>query len=235
LENDSEMNIETPGTSEDDRAYFRAIETEFVRRRGTPFLLSPQDFALMREWRALGIPLESVLAGIEDVFARREERGAVGRINSLSYCRDGVLAAWERRAASSVGRGETRRHDQPLDVARALASLGEKLASAADSRPTLAEALERASASVARLGQRGGPAERVEQSLHRIEKSLLEAAAEALPEAERGALEESIDRRLEEARGRRDAEFDPRTRRVLLRRALRERFDLPPLTLLGDA
>ena len=35
---------------------------------------------------------------IDEAFSRREERSAVGRVNSLSYCRDAVLGAWQRRA-----------------------------------------------------------------------------------------------------------------------------------------
>ena len=39
----------------EDRAYYEAAEAAFIRRRGTPFLLSPQDFALLKEWRTLGV------------------------------------------------------------------------------------------------------------------------------------------------------------------------------------
>jgi hypothetical protein len=52
------------------REYYAAAEAAFVRRRGTPFLLSPKDFALLKEWRALGVPLEAVESGIEEAFAR---------------------------------------------------------------------------------------------------------------------------------------------------------------------
>ena len=37
--------------TEEDRAYYAAGEAAFIRRRGTPFLLSPTDFALLRQWR----------------------------------------------------------------------------------------------------------------------------------------------------------------------------------------
>src|SRR5262245_43106979 len=89
----------------EDRAYYGAVEAAFIRRRGTPFLLSPKDFALVREWRVLGIPLEVVERGIDEAFSRREERSVAGRVNALSYCRDAVLVAWERAAETAVGRG----------------------------------------------------------------------------------------------------------------------------------
>src|SRR5215831_19606978 len=109
--------------TEEDRAYFEAAEAAFIRRRGTPFLLSPRDFALLREWRALGIPIEAVEDGIDQAFARREERQAVGRVNSLSYCRDAVLEAWERRADAARGKG------RPADGSAGTESVGEVLAS----------------------------------------------------------------------------------------------------------
>lgn len=77
--------------TEEDRAYYGAAEAAFIARRGTPFLLSPKDFALLKEWRALGIPIEAVEAGLDDAFTRRAERAAAGRVNSLSYCRDAIL------------------------------------------------------------------------------------------------------------------------------------------------
>src|SRR5512142_933939 len=92
---------------EQGRQYFTEIETEFIRRRGTPFLLSPKDYALVRRWFELGIPAADVCAGIAEAFDRREERGAAAKVNSLSYCEGAVLEAWERRASARVGRPET--------------------------------------------------------------------------------------------------------------------------------
>src|SRR5262252_10531779 len=122
--------------TEADRAYYASAEAAFVRRRGTPFLLSPRDFALLKEWRALGVPIEAVETGIEEAFARREERRAVGRVNSLSYCRDAVLEAWERR--SETARGKTAGAAADPDVAAALAALAKALEDVHERRPELA-------------------------------------------------------------------------------------------------
>src|SRR5512143_3536121 len=112
--------------TEEDRAYYAAAEAAFVRRRGTPFLLSPTDFALLKEWRALGVPLEAIEAGVDEAFTRREERRAVGRVNSLSYCRDAVLEAWERRAETSRGKGTGGGGPEP-DARAALDALARRL------------------------------------------------------------------------------------------------------------
>ncbi len=53
--------------------YYRAVEDLFARLRGTPFLFSPKDFALLRRWWSEGVPLAAVAAGLGEVFARRAE------------------------------------------------------------------------------------------------------------------------------------------------------------------
>ena len=51
--------------------YFTEIEEHFQKRRGMPSLLSPLDWALIESFQEAGIPLETVLRGIDVAFARR--------------------------------------------------------------------------------------------------------------------------------------------------------------------
>jgi hypothetical protein len=78
--------------------YFLAIEDFFVRLRGAPLLLAPADWQVARRWHAQGVPLDLVRRAIEEVFARRRERGTRGHISSLRYCAPAVEAAWAERA-----------------------------------------------------------------------------------------------------------------------------------------
>src|SRR4029077_10459400 len=48
--------------------YFRAVEEEFVRRRGAAMLLSPRDWSLIGEWQEAGVPLRVVLQAINNIF-----------------------------------------------------------------------------------------------------------------------------------------------------------------------
>ncbi len=216
--------------TEEDRVYYAAAEAAFIRRRGTPFLLSPRDFALLREWRALGVPIEAVEAGIEDAFTRREERQAVGRVNSLSYCRDAVLEAWERRADAGRGRGTSGGAD--ADVPAALHVLAERLAACRERRPDLAAPVDSASASLRRLEESGKTAEDVEASLARLDRRLAKELYASLPDEERAALDAEVSRQLDGALGRMDATTAEKTTKTLIRRAVRERLDLPRLSLL---
>ena len=216
----------------EDRAYYEAVEAAFIRRRGTPFLLSPGDFALLKEWRALGIPLEAVVAGIDEAFARREERGAVGRVNSLRYCRDAVLEAWERRAETARGRGEPSGDAAEPDARAALAELSARLGACRASRGDLSAPLDSALASLERLAGSGKSAEQIEASLARLDRRLARELYAALPDAERAELDRDVAAQLGGALSRMDPATAEKTSRALTRRAVRERLALPRLTLL---
>ncbi|HSS45731.1 MAG TPA: hypothetical protein VLO07_10350, partial [Thermoanaerobaculia bacterium] len=186
--------------TEADRQYYAAAEAAFIRRRGTPFLLSARDFALVKEWRALGVPIEAVEGGIDDAFSRREERGATGRVNSLSYCRDAVLLAWERRAQTAVGRGAAGTAEP--DAAAALESLAGKLADVLRRRPDLSAPLDSALRSVGRLKGSGRTAGEIEASLVRLDGRLARALEQAVTDAERQRLTARAEELLLQARVR---------------------------------
>ncbi|HSE63969.1 MAG TPA: hypothetical protein VLG15_10225 [Thermoanaerobaculia bacterium] len=220
--------------TEEDRSYYAAGEAAFIARRGTPFLLSPRDYALLKEWRALGIPIEAVEAGIDEAFTRREERGATGRINSLSYCRDAVLSAWERRAETAVGRGSGRDGLETADAGARLARLAEALDSVARLHPELTDRLDSAERSLDRLAaSRKTPGE-VEASLARLDRRLTNELVEALPAERRRRVESRVEELLAKARVKMDRETEEKTRKALTRRTLREELALPRLTLIGE-
>ena len=54
----------------------------------------PADWQVARRWHQEGVPLDLVGARLEEVFAKRKERGAKGKISSLRYCAPAVEAAW---------------------------------------------------------------------------------------------------------------------------------------------
>jgi hypothetical protein len=217
--------------TEEDRVYYEAAEAAFIRRRGTPFLLSPSDFALLREWRILGVPLEAVEAGIDEAFTRREDRKKVGRVNSLSYCRDAVLGAWERRAETSRGKGASGEAGE-IDAKAALEDLVRKLEESHERRPDLAGPLASTLAALARLAASSGTAEEIEGSLARLDRKLAKELYAALPEAERCELDREVAAQLSGAAARMDPSTLEKTTRALTRRSVREKLELPRLSLL---
>lgn len=96
------------------------IEKHLRARRGTEHVLSPRDFSLARSWQAAGIPLATVLVGIDLAFES-------GDVTSLLYCRrrvEELAGSGARTHTSSRGPVES----VPLtEVHDLLSELGSRL------------------------------------------------------------------------------------------------------------
>jgi len=209
-----------PGApSAEEVAYFRAVEDAFVRLRGAPLLLSPADFLVAARWHREGVPLPLVVATLEEVFTKRREREAKGRINSLRYCAQAVDAAWaEVRELQGPGRREV---VAETPVAERLAALAEALPAEIAGREDWRR----------RVLASSGPAEVVEQALRGLDDELLAAADATLNAAERERLDGEVEAILDGLRDRfPDSELEA-LRAQLRRQRLRRLMGLPVLTL----
>ena len=186
--------------------YFLEIEAHFAARRGTPFILSAKDWALMRQWAEDGIPLPVVIEAIDSVYEKNETSGRKKVISSLSYCRHAVKELWDARRDLYVGGS-----DVPPEVAPA-ARLDD-----------LAHALPEPFASRVRDLARERSVPRVEQALMDIEREMIESLVDDSIRSELAAIDTS----------KLDPKIRARTEEANLRRIVRERFGLPRLTLFG--
>ena len=155
---------ETPEDS--DHAYFQAIEEVFVALRGAPLLLSPADWQVARRWHREGVPLDLVKQTLAEVFEKRKERGAKGKISSLRYCAPAVEAAWaEQRELAAPGH----RVEAPaFEIAPRLAALAAALP------------LSLKDSFAARISSLGGDPRGVEERLSALDREILEAAENGL-------------------------------------------------------
>jgi hypothetical protein len=186
--------------------YFLEIEAHFAARRGTPFILSAKDWALMRQWAEEGIPLPVVIEAIDSVYEKNETSGRKKVISSLSYCRHAVKELWNARRDLYVGGS-----DVPPEVAP-----GARL-------NDLAQALPEPFASRVRDLERERSVPRIEQALMDIEREMIESLVDDSIRSELAAIDTS----------RLDPKIRARTEEANLRRIVRERFGLPRLTLFG--
>jgi hypothetical protein len=86
---------------------FITIEEHFSQKREVSTLLSPLDWQLIEQWKKMGIPLKVIINGIDrsfEKFKRAKKKGVT--INSLSYCNQEVLAAWEEYKELTIGRSQ---------------------------------------------------------------------------------------------------------------------------------
>jgi hypothetical protein len=95
--------------------YFTEIEEYFWKRRGAHLLVSPLDWAIMETWQKAGVPLETVLKGIDRAFEsyERSRRGAGKPLKSLAYCTDAILEAVAENQEAAAGSTPKNRRATP--------------------------------------------------------------------------------------------------------------------------
>ena len=212
---------ETGKPAGDMQTYFEAIEGTFIRLRGAPLLLSPTDWQVANEWYEGGIPLETVNQTLEEVFSRREERGGKGRVQSLRYCSEAVLKAWEETRELEAGGG--RHRAIAVDVQARLSSL-------ADSLPATLGAREKW---VGMISSLNGSSDEVERILTKLDSELLQAAEESLTTEDRERLSGRVDEVLSSLQHRLPDEEIEAARGRIWRGVLREVTQLPLLSLFS--
>jgi hypothetical protein len=200
-----------------DHAYFQAVEEIFVELRGAPLLLSPADWQVARRWHREGVPLELVRSTLEEVFAKRKERGAKGKISSLRYCAPAVEAAWAdvRELTAPARRAEA----PTFEVVPRLQALAASL----PGRETLA----------ARVAGLSGDPQEVEERLAALDREMLDQAWEGLDGEARSEVEAAVEKTLAALAGRLPAGELASSRERLVRQTLRRKLGLPVLSLFS--
>jgi hypothetical protein len=200
-----------------DHAYFQAIEEIFVELRGAPLLLSPADWQVARRWHREGVPLDLVRSTLEEVFAKRKERRAKGKISSLRYCAPAVEAAWADLRELTV---PARRAEAPtFEVAPRLAALAASL----PGREALATQVTHLS---------GDPQE-VEERLAALDRQMLDQAWEGLDGEARSEVEAAVEKTLAALAGQLPLAELASSRERLVRQTLRRKLGLPVLSLFS--
>ena len=206
---------------DEDHSYFQAIEEIFVRLRGAPLLLSPADWQVARRWHRDGVPLDLVRKALEDVFAKRKERGAKGRISSLRYCASAVEVAWaDLRELTAPGE---RLEAPAFDLSSRLQALAAALPPELAGRDGFA----------GRIVALTGDPQSIEEDLATLDRDMLAAAASSLDDALRSEVGSAVEKTLSGLRGRLPADELERSRERLTWQVLRQRLALPVLSLFS--
>ena len=230
--------------------YFTEIEEYFWQKRGAHLLVSPLDWAIVETWQKAGIPLGTVLRGIDTAFEsyQRSRRSAGRPLKSLAYCVDAVLDAATQEKDSAVGQGPERKpagraesdsfsRDELLAFFRRnverLARVAERLA---PTDPELAQRVTQARASLADISQRvDSPVlldlEDLERHLTVLEEKLSAALFAGSGEEILLAIRRDLDRQLAPYRRRMSSDQLGQLERRYMQKRLFEHFDLPRLSL----
>jgi hypothetical protein len=212
---------DAPADEGADQLYFQALEELLARLRGGGLLLSPADWQVAAQWRRRGVPLELVARTMEDLYARRRERDARRRINSLRYFAPAVEAAWEElRALTGAGH---RVAAAPFDAAARLRRLASALPAGIAERERW----------VARIEALAGDSASVEERLAAFDDELLHLSEERLTAEQRSRIDASRDAVLSRLARRLPTEEITVAAGRLRRQELRRELGLPVLSLFS--
>jgi hypothetical protein len=202
-------------------AYLHEIEDIFLDLRGSPLTLPPGDWHVARRWFRAGIPIGLIRRVLEDVFAKRRERGAKGKVSKLEYCAPAVEAAWEElRELTAPGE---RLEAPSFDASARLRALAAALPLELAGREGLTE----------RIVSLAGDPQEVEEGLALLDREMLAAALASLEEAIKSEVEAAVEKTMAGLRGRLPADELERSRERLTWQVLRQRLALPVLSLFS--
>jgi hypothetical protein len=204
----------------DEQAYFRRIEEVFVGLRGAPLLLSPKDWQLVRGWYTQGVPLDLIVRTLEVQFEARRERGSSNTVSSLRYFQRAIDKVWDevRQLTQDVAQ---RREVEPLSLEGRLQELAERLP---DDLVDVEEWRRRICALE-------GTSDVVESALEDLDDELLASLRQRLDDTAATEMGELVATRLQKLKTRLPDDQLESARQRLFDRALRERFEVPVLSL----
>jgi hypothetical protein len=210
--------------------YFTEIEEHFQRARGTGlFLLSPLDWALIESWKIAGVPLESVLKGIDEAFEKWRSRKVKRRnVNSLAYCTQAVMEA-AQRAPTQTARPQSVAPFSVQDLCAHLTKAADALrshrnAALQDPAGSLEALIADADIQIQHL-------EDLERRLTALEDKIVAILRASQTDEDLYAIRTALDRELSPYRGKMTAEQLSMLERRYLDTAILERAQIPRLSL----
>jgi len=231
-------------------SYFSEIEDTFIRRRGKHLMLSPIDWALIESWKERGVPLHVVLRAIEHAFDSHEAKKRKRSVKTLLYCQEEVEAQYAEWLETRVGGHEASAAEsaEPADsvspfsreaVLAHLLRSRERLAELAEQRlpsDDLTEALTRAVNLLADIREdyetsAQPDTRKLEDSLSGLDRLLDDAIRTTISPADLESAEQAVESQVQPYKRQMEKSAYQQTRDNLLRRRLREHFDLPRLSL----
>ena len=233
--------------------YFSEIEETFIRRRGRNLLLSPLDWALIENWQERGVPLAVVLRSIEKVFDGVDQQPAKNKrpIKSLMYCREEIeaqYAEWLENQVGKNGAGDVQSSKLKVQssknenvnsvknelfpgetITAHLENVTEQLNSATKkAKGDLQTALQKVIERLAKLKQNFGEAEKLEEALEKLDAFVDENLLKSFEIKE---LKGEIEKQLAAHKNKMEAKVYQRTFELMLLKSLREKAEIPRLSL----
>ena len=249
--------MKEPAAARDERRYLHELEGHFLRRRGSPLLLSPKDWALGVSWFEEGIPLAIVTGAIDEAFDRLAAGEGGRRPRSLSYVRSIIEERWSEAQRSLIPPSIESFEDSALETSRTVeegagVSRNSRRAALSTALSIAAEALRNASghlppaergsildsaaaidhAAVEMLSASKARQREIDTLLTKIDQRIAAALIAGSSEDEKSLAEREATERLAPHRPHMSQTIYEQTRARAIENRLRERHGIARLSLL---
>jgi hypothetical protein len=235
--------------------YFTDIEETFIRRREKHLLLSPLDWALIESWQDRGIPLRIVLRGIENVFDSIEKNpNRKKTVKSLVYCKEEIESLYAVWLETQVGKNKQQKTREPAEIKKVennqiseppgsnlfsgeaiithLENVTEAINRAkAKTNGQLRQTLEQVFSELEKQKVSYRDAESLEEELNRLESLIDDALIKNLEKTVFKKIKGEVKNNLAGHRAKMEKEVYQRTFDLMLYKKLREKADIPRLSL----
>ena len=232
--------------------YFTEIEETFIRRRGRNLLLSPLDWALIENWQEREIPLHIILRAIENVFDTVDKQPSRKRsVKSLFYCKEEIEAQYSEWLEMQTGASQVQNPKSKVQsfavqstnsskndffsagsIEIHLENVSADLQSAkAAAKDDLLETLERVLNRLDELKREVSNAEKLEQSLEKLDSLLDESLLNSTAPETLSLLKSETEKNLISYKTKMETEVYQRTFELMLLKRLREIAGIPRLSL----
>ena len=203
--------------------YFTEIEQYFQTKRESFTLLSTLDWVLIETWKGQGVPLETVLKGMDRAFSRSKRQ-----ISSLAYCANAVAEVVEEQkdlkseepSPPEFTEREIRTYLERL--ADQIRGIGHRFKEFEDRIDRLAQSVEQLDASNLRAG---------ESALTALEDKLIAIISVAASDEALVQIRKDVEKELQPFRSRMTVEQLSMLEQQLWKRKLMEHHGLPRLSL----
>ena len=228
----------------EEEEYFKVIEDYFVQKRGNPMLLSPKEWALIREWQQAEIPQEVVIRAIDRGFEKKKDDDEKTPL-SLNYFRRIVKSEYKRYLKSQEGLGTDKKESKEetsANIREYLEKLvlalteSEKQASQSENQAManlLQGCREKLSAEVLKPFQEGRQVElqRVENQLTTLEKEIEQLLLQTISESQLEKFREDAMRDLKSFQEKIEfSVYQEMINRALIK-SVRKVYNIPRLSL----
>jgi hypothetical protein len=225
--------------------YWEEIERYFVKKRGSALILSPKDWPIVTSWQERGIPLEVIFAGIDQAFARLEEKQQPSQrqpIRTLAYCQYDVEELWHARKDAISDTAPLSEKDVRQKMMAECRKLAAKISSTSaqlrrytedphyqgihDALISAAETLD-SFIPLIEQGENDTVMTQLTQNIRELEKRLLAQLEQALDDDVRRELYAQAEAKLAAYKKNMKAEVYQETLRIAFLQALRAAYPLP--------